>query len=107
MNVQIVVGLNILPQLAGQLDATVESALDKGTAVTLATSQQMARVDTGRMRSDVTIQRGAGSRVMTWNAGYTGYNEFGTYKMSAQPFVRPGAEAGAAAIEAELARFGR
>lgn len=105
MSVQIVVGLNILPQLAASLGDTLENALDKGVQVTYATSFQLARVDTGVMRADVTTERSAGTRVMTWNREHAIYNEFGTYKMSAQPFVRPGADAGLQAIEAELATW--
>ena len=102
MNVDVVVEFNHFGTYAGTLDALVNRVLDAGVKTTLATSQGLARVDTGRMRSDVSISGGGDSRTMTWNAEYAIYNEFGTYKMSAQPFVRPGADAGLAAMQAEM-----
>ena len=102
MEIEIQVVFNHFGTYAGSFDAMVNRVLDAGVKTTLATSQGLARVDTGRMRSDVTISGGGDSRTMTWNAEYTGFNEFGTYKMSAQPFVRPGADAGLAAMQAEM-----
>lgn len=107
MNVAIQVTLNNLPGLAGQLDSTIEGALDAGVVAALATADQLARRDTGAMVANKTIERGPGSRMMTWNEEHAVYNEFGTVRMSAQPFAAPGADAAVPVIEAHLGRFGR
>lgn len=106
MSVTIEVAVNRFPALVGNLDATLESALDAGVTVAMATAFQRARVDTGRMRADVTVERSAGTRTITWNAAYSAYNEFGTVHMGAQPFAAPGAAAAAPVIAAHLGRFG-
>lgn len=106
MSVSVQVVTNLFPQLASQFDPMLESALDAGTSACLATSQQLARVDTGRMRADVTIERGNGWRTMTWNAEYSAFNEFGTVNMGAQPFAGPGADEAVPVIQAHLGRFG-
>lgn len=102
MAVRIVATLNRFPELARSLPQVRERALDAGVAQCIATAFSLARVDTGNMRSNVTTEKGAGSRTITWNAPYSAYNEFGTYKMSAQPFARPGADAALPVIAAEL-----
>lgn len=57
-------------------------------------SKRLARVDTGYMRNNIQqdeVKEGHG--VVTGRyvarADYSSYNEYGTYKMSAQPFMRP------------------
>ncbi len=59
-------------------------------------SKRLARVDTGYMRNNIIadpVKKNKNSVVGTYTsrADYSSYNEYGTYKMSAQPFMRPGA----------------
>ncbi|MDQ3526078.1 MAG: hypothetical protein M3451_13640 [Chloroflexota bacterium] len=106
MSVSIEVRLNIFPQLAGQFDAMVEGALDAGVQTAIATADPLTPVDTGALRGNKTIERGQGSRTITWNQDYAAFNEMGTYKMAARPFAAPGADAALPVIESHLSRFG-
>lgn len=106
MSVSIEVTLNRFPQLAGQFNPMVESALDAGVQTAIATADPLTRVDTGALRGNKTIERSQGSRTITWNQDYAAFNEMGTYRMSAQPFAAPGADAALPVIESHLSRFG-
>lgn len=76
------------------LEATksaMKSTLSKAQEV----SKRNARVDTGYMRNNIDIDyiKASGSTVTgryVARADYSSYNEYGTYKMSAQPFIRVG-----------------
>lgn len=57
-------------------------------------SKGLARVDTGYMRNniqqdEVKEEHGVVTGKYVARADYSSYNEYGTYKMSAQPFMRP------------------
>ena len=76
------------------LEATksaMKSTLSKAQEV----SKRNARVDTGYMRNNIDIDyiKASGSTVTgryVARAEYSSYNEYGTYKMSAKPFMRVG-----------------
>ncbi|WP_300562953.1 HK97-gp10 family putative phage morphogenesis protein [Companilactobacillus sp.] len=76
------------------LEATksaIKSTLSKAQEV----SKRNARVDTGYMRNNIDIDyiKASGSTVTgryVARADYSSYNEYGTYKMSAKPFIRVG-----------------
>lgn len=76
------------------LEATksaMKSTLSKAQEV----SKRNARVDTGYMRNNIDIDyiKASGSTVTgryVARADYSSYNEYGTYKMSAKPFIRVG-----------------
>lgn len=94
------------------LEATrsaMKSTLSKAQEV----SKRNARVRTGYMRNNIDIDyiKTSGSTVTgryVARAEYSSYNEYGTYKMSAKPFIRVGvAEAQpyfVSEIKRELAR---
>lgn len=107
IGIRTVVVSNRFGELAGSLDSTLETALDAGTSVCITTAFGLARVDTGAMRSNVTVEASAGYREIVWNEGHAPYNEFGTIHMSAQPFAGPGADAAVPVIESHLAGWGR
>lgn len=53
-------------------------------------ARDYAAVDTGYMREHTHARStGANSANVEATAPYSGYVEFGTYKMAAQPFIRP------------------
>ncbi|AUV70959.1 hypothetical protein C1940_00080 [Lactiplantibacillus plantarum subsp. plantarum] len=61
-------------------------------------SQREARVDTGYMRRNIIADpveeaHGVVTGRYVARAVYSSFNEYGTYKMSAQPFMRPGVKA--------------
>ena len=71
--------------------SAMKSTLSKAQEV----SKRNARVDTGYMRNNIDIDyiKASGSTVIgryVARAEYSSYNEYGTYKMSAKPFIRVG-----------------
>ena len=52
-------------------------------------ARSLAPVDTGFMRDNIKAVHFAKSSRVDANAKYSGYVEFGTYKMAAQPYMRP------------------
>ena len=71
--------------------SAMKSTLSKAQEV----SKRNARVDTGYMRNNIDIDyiKSLGSTVSgryVARADYSSYNEYGTYKMSAKPFMRVG-----------------
>lgn len=61
-------------------------------------SKTLARVDTGFMQDNINVKVLESNRdrvvgEIRSEAEYSSYNEFGTYKMSAKPFIRPSVSA--------------
>lgn len=87
--------LDITPQTARKVTkAAMKNTLSKAVE----TSQRASRVDTGYMRRNIVAEpvRVSGDVITgkyVARAEYSSYNEYGTYKMSAQPFMRPGTAA--------------
>jgi len=83
---------NAAPKVAiGATSSAMKSTLSKAQEV----SKRNARVDTGYMRNNIDIDyiKASGSTVTgryVARADYSSYNEYGTYKMSAKPFIRVG-----------------
>lgn len=83
---------NVAPKTAiGATRSAMKSTLSKAQEV----SKRNARVDTGYMRNNIDIDyiKAMGSVVSgryVARAEYSSYNEYGTYKMSAKPFIRVG-----------------
>lgn len=83
---------NVTPKAS--LEAT-KSAMKSTLSVAQEVSKRNARVDTGYMRNNIDIDyiKASGSTVTgryVARAEYSSYNEYGTYKMSAKPFMRVG-----------------
>lgn len=57
-------------------------------------ASQIAPRDTGYMAEHIHAEKGNPVQVIS-EAPYSGYVEYGTYKMAAQPFMRPAIAAGA------------
>jgi HK97 gp10 family phage protein len=69
----------------------VPQAIRKPVADLIASrAQAIAAVDTGYMRDHIAAD--ADGKAITSEAGYSGFVEFGTVHMSAQPFMRPAAD---------------
>ena len=83
---------NAAPKTAiGATKSAMKSTLSKAQEV----SKRNARVDTGYMRNNIDIDyiKASGLTVIgryVARADYSSYNEYGTYKMSAKPFMRVG-----------------
>ena len=93
---------NGLKELLSEFNATPKASLEATKSAmksTLSKAQEVskrnARVDTGYMRNNIDIDyiKSSGSTVIgryVARADYSSYNEYGTYKMSARPFMRTG-----------------
>ena len=55
----------------------------------LSTAKDQAPVDTGHLRNSGFIEGGRGQWVIGFSAHYAHFQEFGTSKMHAHPFLRP------------------
>jgi hypothetical protein len=84
--------------------AAVALALQQGEAV----ARALARVDTGRMRDAVASTVTSPDPLTVVGllydpVEYAIHNEFGTSRVSAQPFIRPGGDAAEASLAAAYA----
>ena len=90
-------------------------ALQQAGQIAEQTAQGLARVRTGFMRDSVyvivePVNEGVGQAgwvlIVGDSAPYAIFNELGTYKMSAQPFIRPAGDRAAQALPELLSRGG-
>ncbi len=82
-----------MAKLTAQLNAvglafTVDD-LAEGALVIAEQAEKNCPVDTGFLRSTVFVQEAGDDVEIGFSAPYASYVEFGTYKMAAQPFLRP------------------
>ncbi len=90
-----------MSKLTAQLEAvglafTVDDLVE-GALVIAVQAENNCPVDTGFLRSTVFVREVGSDVEVGFEAPYASYVEFGTYKMAAQPFLRPALD------EAELA----
>ena len=82
MNVRITGGgINPNIDMAAVFCAASEAVADEARA--------MCPVDTGKLKSSITVSAGDDGAQISANADYAAYVEFGTYKTAAQPFLVP------------------
>lgn len=91
-----------LQLLFGSIDGPTGKALAKIGVRVMTRSKRLCAVDTGRLRSSITMEMGKDgddvvARVGT-NVHYAPYLEFGTRRMTARPFLRPALDAARGAI---------
>ncbi len=81
-----------IPRLTAVALAKAEAATAKAAQDMVAIAQSRARIDTGYMKGAINAQGSS----LEWNvhspAEYSVYNEYGTSRMGAQPFMSPAAE---------------
>lgn len=82
-----------MSKLKAQLEAvglafTVDD-LAEGALVIAVEAENNCPVDTGFLRSTVFVTKNGNEVEVGFEAPYASYVEFGTYKMAAQPFLRP------------------
>ena len=80
--------------LNGQMGPIVRDFLAKSAFNVEEKAKDLCPVDTGLLRTSITSKVGAG-HIPDWasagtNRFYARYVEFGTHKMRAQPYLRPG-----------------
>lgn len=94
--------LDNLDGLEAKVQAKVQVAMVQAAPVGVEVAKSLARVDTGRMRDGVFAEVRDGQIILGDDAPETIYNELGTHKMSAQPFLVPGALASGDALVKNL-----
>jgi len=82
-----------MAKLTAQLNAiglafTVDD-LAEGALVIATQAENNCPVDTGFLRSTVFVREAGDDVEIGFEAPYSSYVEFGTYKMAAQPYLRP------------------
>jgi len=82
-----------MAKLTAQLNAiglafTVDD-LAEGALVIATQAENNCPVDTGFLRSTVFVREAGDDVEIGFEAPYASYVEFGTYKMAAQPYLRP------------------
>lgn len=81
----------------------LQEVLDKAAAVCEAEAKQDCPVDTGNLRGSIHTEKGHLENIVGTDVEYAPYVEFGTYKMRAQPYMQPGADA----AQQRLNEFGK
>lgn len=71
----------------------LQDLIDKAAAVCEAEAKQDCPVDTGNLRASIHTEKGDLEDIVGTDVEYAPYVEFGTYKMRAQPYMQPGADA--------------
>jgi len=74
----------------------VAGIVNQGATIVQAQAKALAPVDTGALKSSIGVSRGSGSTSATASVDtskeYAAYQEFGTSRMMAQPYMRPAAQ---------------
>lgn len=93
INVEIVVAYNHFPAIAAAAAGKIQQCVQKAVQDVTASAKTLAAVDTGKMRASIEgHMTGQYSGEVMPHVEYAIYVEYGTYKMAAQPFMRPAAE---------------
>lgn len=90
--------LNKLDKLGGDITEPIKDGLEEVTFKMVGQAKQLARVRTGAMRNSIIneVEKVSDTKVVGQfgtNIEYAIFNELGTSKMTAQPFINPGFEA--------------
>ncbi len=103
MAITVKVTSNRLSALSKKFLSGVRAAVSDTAHAIEADAKQRAPVDTGLLRSSIQARKiGDAEAVVEVGADYGVHQEYGTHKMSAQPFLTPAAEAQRAPFEARL-----
>src|SRR5690349_28644 len=94
--------LDNLDALDEEVKAIVERAMEASAPVGVDVAKSLARVDTGEMRDKVYADVRNGQIILGDDSDHAVYNELGTSKMSAQPFLVPGALAAGEELKKQL-----
>lgn len=78
-----------LDQLGARIEHGTDQAINEAGEECMAGAKSRARVDTGAMRNAIRHEHKKLSSSVISPVDHSVFNEFGTVKMSAQPFMRP------------------
>lgn len=95
-----------IPEIAAGMMPKAQAAVDKAAADIEAHAKQRAPVDTGALRNSIQSRPVAPlSAEVTTGVDYAIYQEYGTHKMAAQPFMTPAADAVSPLFVAAMAQI--
>ncbi|HBY46024.1 MAG TPA: hypothetical protein DEU95_06285 [Chloroflexi bacterium] len=86
-------------QLLAQIHEQTARAMDAVLSDATASAQRSAPIDTGALKNSITFKpavKTGGALVGSFGSydiGYAIYQEMGTYRMAARPYLRPAADA--------------
>ena len=81
------------PDVSAAVNSATVRALEIMGGKAESYAKEAAPVDTGNLRNSISHKQvGNDTEVIGTNVEYAPYQEFGTYKMAAHPFLRPAAE---------------
>ena len=87
-------------RIADALTRNIASALREAADLIVSNAQANAPVDTGFLQDNIQITSESDTSItVTSEAGYSGFVEYGTSRMSAQPFFEPAIEEARSEIE--------
>lgn len=95
---------NRIPMIIAAFPGLMEQAVAKTAFDIQEMAQSIAPVDTGYMAGTIWADVDGLRAEIKPEAEYAGYVEFGTYKMAAQPFMRPAADANEANFAALISQ---
>lgn len=93
MNAKIVIKYNHFPEIASKLPNVVSDIVRKAAFDIEANAKAIVPVDTGKLKNSISCEFPTQtSAIIAPHTDYETFVEFGTYKMRAQPYMRPAAE---------------
>ena len=92
-----------LGALADEIEERVSAAIAAGAETVKEYAQSVCPVDTGALRDSIAVSQDGMNAEVSANTDYAAYVEFGTSKMSAQPFLVPALLGNENAVLAEIA----
>lgn len=84
-------------KLINELERTIKNGKNQAVLIkagndVLRRAQTKAPADTGHLRRGITLKINGNKAIIRSNANYSGYVEYGTRYMEAQPYLRPAVE---------------
>jgi HK97 gp10 family phage protein len=89
------------------VEAATVKALTGAALIVEGAAKGLAPVDTGNLKGSITYRVGFDHAKVGTNVDYAPYLEYGTVKMSAQPYLRPGLDSNKSAINKSMAEVYR
>lgn len=83
----------MLKAIADGADSKLRAGLAEAGEMVKGAARGLAPVDTGRLRNSINSTVEGNTAIVGTNVEYAIYQEFGTYKMAAHPFMAPALEA--------------
>lgn len=91
VTVRMVVKSDRFEEIIARYPGAIEDIIAKTTADCLDAAQAIVPVDTGALKNSIAAEVDGFTGVVSTNMEYAWFVEDGTYKMAAQPFMRPAA----------------